>query len=83
MIEAPRTPRAPREEQRVAHHHLLDERGADLGTVGTTDHGPTFGPMEPTVYLQREHEQSVTQELESNTRPRRSGGSQDERKGVR
>jgi hypothetical protein len=88
MIQAPRTPRAPREEQRVANHHLLDERGADLGTVGTPDDGPTFGPMEPTVYLRREPEQSEIQESEiqeqdSNTRPRPSDASQDEREGVR
>lgn len=83
MIEAPRTPRAPREEQRVADHHLLDERGADLGTIGTTDQGPTFGPMEPTVYLRREPEQSEIQEQDSNARPRRSGASRDEREGVR
>jgi hypothetical protein len=83
MIQAPRTPRAPREEQRVANHHLLDERGADLGTIGTSEHGPTFGPMEPTVYLRQEPEQSEIQEQDSNTRPRPSGASQDERKGVR
>lgn len=83
MIEAPRIPRAPREEQRVANHHLLDERGADVGTIGTTEHGPTFGPMEPTVYLRREPEQSEIQEQDSNARPRRSGASKDEREGVR
>ncbi len=83
MIEAPRIPRAPREEQRVADHHLLDERGADLGTIGTPDHEPTFGPMEPTVYLRREPGQAEIQEQDSNARPRRSGASQDEREGVR
>jgi hypothetical protein len=83
MIEAPRTPRAPREEQRVANHHLLDEHGADLGTIGTRDRAPTFGPMEPTVYLRREPEQSEIQEQDSNTGPRRSGASKDEREGVR
>jgi hypothetical protein len=83
MIEAPRTSRAPREEQRVANHHLLDEHGADVGTIGTTEHGPTFGPMEPTVYLRREPEQPLAKEQDSNARPHRSGASQDEREGVR
>jgi len=82
MIEAPRTPRAPREEQRVANHHLLDEQGADIGTIGTTEHGPTFGPMEPTVYLRREPERPSTSEQDSNPRPRRSGARRDEREGV-
>jgi hypothetical protein len=44
--------------------------------------------MEPTVYLRREPEQSEIQESEiqeqdSNTRPRPSDASQDEREGVR
>lgn len=81
MIEAPRTPRAAREE-RVANHHLLDEHGADLGTIGTTEHGPTFGPMEPTVYLRREPEQPSNSEQDTTTRPHGSGARRDEREGV-
>jgi hypothetical protein len=39
--------------------------------------------MEPTVYLRQEPEQSEIQEQDSNTRPRPSDASQDEREGVR
>lgn len=57
MIEAPRFSRQARGNRRAtdsaAEHRLLDEQGRCLGCVGETAEQPVFGPLEPTVYLDR------------------------------
>jgi hypothetical protein len=57
MIEAHRFSRQARGDRRatdsVADHRLLDERGRCLGSISETAELPLFGPLEPTVYLDR------------------------------
>lgn len=57
MIEAHRFSRHARGGRRAAdsatEHRLLDAEGRCLGCIGETAEQPVFGPLEPTVYLDR------------------------------
>lgn len=79
MIKAPRFSRAARGDRRadhpVAEHRLLGEDGTFLGRIDEASEPPVFGPMEPTVYLQRGLSPAETVPTPRDTRRRPSGTS--------
>jgi len=69
MIEAHRFSRQARGDRRANDsaddHRLLDEHGRCLGSIGETAELPVFGPLEPTVYLNRDAAPSIAPRVTS------------------
>jgi len=78
MTEAHRFSRQARGDRRAAdsatEHRLLDEEGRCLGCIGETAEHPVFGPLEPTVYLDRHRKTEQRAERMPNAQAHRKEG---------